>query len=260
MGKHRTIYTLTALTLILITSCLGKKPSVHNTWFYAHNATAENSRQNPVKLTPENFIDLQPDGNYSSYISRFEFGTWERDGKQIQIKNHKGEKKVFTIISHKDGELTLDLTPDVGDDYYRVFTGVSNEKSQGDNNPFGKENNYWRIRSSTPETSEQIKDRLVNHFRYWEKYFEWAIANNLQSLDIRNPNSPLKLYGNGFQLIPYEELSDEWKSNFFNEENSREAWDKLKKLIDTKDIAWAKTDNRFTMFLSTFQQLQGMVE
>jgi hypothetical protein len=260
MVRRGLIFLLVVVSCTFFNSCQFKRPPLTNTWFYSHNAKTETSTQNPVKLTPENFIDLQPDGSFTSDIAEFEYGSWKGEGDYIQLQNQNGEQKIFTIISYHDGELTLDLTPNVKNDYNRVFTAISNKKSTGKNNPFAKENNRWRIRPSSPETDGDIKDRLVNHFKFWETYFEWAVANNFQQLDVRSPNSLLKLYGNGFKLLPYDELSEEWKSNFFNEEDCHKAWDKLKKLVDSKDIAWPKTENRFKFFVSAFQQLQEMVE
>ena len=259
MAFHKIAYLFVALTFVLA-SCQSKKQSLYKTWFYAYNNTSEKGIQGGQELTPENFIDLQRDGIYASYLSEFEYGNWNVEGRLIQLQNHKGDKKTIKIISGTGGELTLDLTPGSQNGNSYVFTGISNKKTEGENNPFSKENNKWRIRSPGPETSEEIKARLINHFKYWESYFEWAVANDLETLDVSSKNSPLELYGNGFKLIPYEELSEVWKSNFFNEEDCREAWNKLKTMMDTRNISWPKTENRFLLFISAFQQLQGMVD
>jgi hypothetical protein len=260
MVNYRQLCVIGIFISIFINSCGLKQQSLNKTWFFAYNATSVESIREDQALTPENFIDLQEDGSFTSYIGGFEYGKWEKDGNRIQLKNQKGDNKVVKVISLKDGELTLDLAPEFENRHYQVFTGVSNENTKREHNPFSIENNKWRVRSSTSETSEQIKDRLVNHFRFWEKYFEWAVANDLETLDIRSTNSALKLYSNGFVLIPYDELSDRWRSNFFDDADCQQAWNKLKKMIDTKNVVWPKTENRFKFFISGFQQLQRIIE
>jgi hypothetical protein len=260
MMRRGLIYLWAALTSFFVISCRSNIQSLNKTWFFAfYTSSGENVLPNPP-LNPENFIDLQKDGNYTSYISGFDYGTWKKEVNGIQLVNQKGDKKFLKVISLEDGEMTLHLSAILKDGPHHVFTGIPNTNINEANNPFSKQNNRWRIRPSAPETSEQIKDRLVNHFRFWEKYFEWAVANDLKTLGIGSMNSPLKIYGNGIALIPYNELPDVWKRNFFDEGDSQIAWDKLKKMMDTKNVAWPKTDNRFKFFISGFQQLQGMVE
>jgi len=260
MIKHVSIFLTVALASSIFISCLSKNQSLHKTWFFAYYGSSSETVPQREPLTPENFIDLQKDGNYTSYVSGFDYGTWKNEENEIQLINQKGDKKVLRIISFKNGELTLDLSGILNNRTPHIFTGVSNSTTKEADNPYSKENNKWRITPSAPETSEQIKDRLVNYFRFWEKYFEWALANELKSLGVRGKNSPLKIYGNGFALIPYNELSDEWKKNFYDEADCKKAWDKLNTMMDTKNVVWPKTDNRFKFFIAGFQQLQGMVE
>ena len=254
-----TFLTVVFASFILI-SCLSKNQSLHKTWFFAYYGNSGQSLPQSQPLTPENFLNLQKDGKYTSYLSGFDYGTWKNEGNEIHLVNEKGEKKFLRIILLKDGELTLDLSSIFRNSPIQVFTGIPNTNTKEADDPFSKQNNQWRIRASAPETSEQIKARLVNHFRFWEKYFEWAIANNLKSLGVRGMNSPIKIYGNGFALIPYNELPDEWNKIFFDEADCRKAYDKLETMMNTKDVTWPKTDNRFKSFISGFQQLQGMVE
>jgi len=258
--KQPLLFLLTALIILIFTGCSNKTQSLHKTWFFAYyGSSGENAPSNP-QLTPENFIDFQRDGNYTSYIAGFDYGTWKNEDNEIQLVNQKGDKKVIRIVSMKDGELVLDLSAILNNRTPHIFTGISNTKTKDADNPFSKQNNQWRIASPAPEADEQIKNRLINHFRFWEKYFEWAVANDLKTLPVRGMNSPIKIYGNGFALIPYNELPNEWKKNFFDEGDCKKAWDKLKKMMDTKNVAWPKTDNRFKFFIAGFQQLQGMVE
>jgi len=247
-------------TLILLTSCHSANQSLNKTWFFAYYAPSGETVLRNSPLTPENFIDLRKDGNYTSYLSGFDFGTWKREQSAIQVINHKGDKKVFKIISLKDEEMTLNSSTFFENGPDPVFTGISNASVKESDNPFSRQNNQWRIPPSRPETSEQIKNRLVNHFRFWEKYFEWAVNNDLKTVGVGSTNSPIKIYGNGFALIPYNELSNEWKKNFFDEGDCIIAWDKLKTMMNTKKVVWPKTDNRFKFFIAGFQQLQGMVE
>ncbi len=260
MMKPILLFLLAAISAFIFSSCGLKTQSLNKTWFFAYYGSSSETVPQKAQMTPENFINLDKDGNYTSYVSGFDYGTWKNEENEIQLINQKGDKKVLRIISLKNGELTLDLSGILNNRTPHIFTGVSNSNTKETDNPYSKQNNKWRITPTAPETSEQLKDRLVNHFRFWEKYFEWAIANDLKSLGVRGKNSPLKIYGNGFALIPFDELSDEWKRNFYDEADCKKAWDKLNTMMDTKNVVWPKTDSKYKFFISGFQQLQGMVE
>jgi hypothetical protein len=127
-------------------------------------------------------------------------------------------------------------------------------------NPFSKENNLWRIKPVAKETSIQLKDRLRNHFRFWELYFTWALNNGIQYIDVRSTPTPVKIYGNGFGLKPAEQLPAAWKNYFYDEKDCQAANEKIKNIFDNNGIAWPHTENKYKMFISAFQQLQQKIQ
>jgi hypothetical protein len=77
------------------------------------------------------------------------------------------------------------------------------------------------------ESAAQIRMRLLNHCRFWEMYFTWALNNHIQYIDVRSTPTPVKIYGNGFGLKPFSELPDAWKMYFYDEEDCRAASEKI---------------------------------
>lgn len=176
-----------------------------------------------VELTPENFIDLRSNGAFTSYLDTLVSGRWERNQDTISLKLESGETKRIQIRNLQQDEIVFDLTPEKGNLYFHVFSGIPNQQLSEINNPFSAESNEWRIKPRHPETEQELRKRLENHFSYWEKYFNWALINKMETLDIRSEQSPLKLYSNGFELIPFEKLSEKWKDCFNNNEDCLQA-------------------------------------
>jgi len=87
--------------------------------------------------------------------------------------------------------------------------------------------------ASKKENREEIKHRLLNHCMFWERYFSWALENNLSSIDVRSTPSLIKIYGNGFALKPANELPAVWKSYFFDEEDCAEANGIIEEIFET---------------------------
>ncbi|HTL10142.1 MAG TPA: hypothetical protein VL307_17830, partial [Chitinophagaceae bacterium] len=94
------------------------------------------------------------------------------------------------------------------------------------------------------------------HFKFWERYFTWALNDRIDYIDVRSTPTPIKIYGNGFALKPFEELPAAWKNYFYDEEDCRAANEKIKYIFDNNLLAWPHTDNRYKLFIAAFQQLQ----
>lgn len=100
----------------------------------------------------------------------------------------------------------------------------------------------WRIKPIVKETPAQLKERLHNHFRYWELYFTWSLNNNIQYIDVRRTPTPVKIDGNGFTLKAFGELPCSWKKYFYDPEDCQVANEKIKQLIESNTIAFLQTE------------------
>lgn len=252
----------------LLSSC-SRKDTLSKVWFFTYDDNASFSGIkiygsknlpgiDPI-LTPVSFVNLQKDGHFTAYLEDFTYGTWDIKDTLIQLTGH--DKKVRRLAIHdiKKNEMTLDAQADNPLASSSHFEGVDNDLKE-EENPFSLTNNRWRIKATHKETDQEISDRLRNHFRYWEKYFNWGITTDRKTLDVRSLAGPLKMYGNGFQLIALEEWDPEWSSLFYDREDATIAWNKLHYFFTFEKIAWAKTDHKFKMFVSAFQQVQRKID
>lgn len=250
---------LAFLSVCVFSSCAPTEKKLSKVWFFISSETAtkaEGAKGNlPDDLSSLSFIDLQPDGTYTAYLSSFEYGRWLVNRKdQLVLENSRKKELILPIEKINEDELSVTLR----DKVYQ-FGGFPNNFVSADENPFSLTNNQWRIKAVHKETEEEIALRLQNHFRFWEQYFAWALKTEKEILNVRSLPSPLKLYSNGFAVIPLEEQSQKWTSNFYDSADSRIAFDKINNLLIKEDIDWPNTKNRFKLFVSAFQQLQQKI-
>ncbi|MFT3824954.1 MAG: hypothetical protein QM731_13610 [Chitinophagaceae bacterium] len=267
MKKH--VHPVIAgLIVLFLVSCTSGKDKLSKTWFYTlidnaslptearkESNTSTSSSKDPV-LTPVNFLNLQRDGSYSCYFSDFEYGTWNYENKHIILKDGKGHERKLTVFSVSDKELKMDIEPANNDVNSYSFEGIINPYANTADDPYAPANNQWRIKARAKEDEEAIKKRLLNHFRYWEKYFAWGLKTDRQTLDVRSLAGPLKIYGNGFELLPLDKWSEEWTRYFYDADDAAKAYDQLRWFFTNERIAWPKTDHKFKQFISAYQQLQ----
>lgn len=252
------------ITCILLIACHSKKNTLSKVWFYTYNENAaadqpEGQSSDPV-LTPIHFLNLQQDGQYTAYLDELEYGSWIVKDKYIVLTNAAKKERSLLLHSLSDKEMNLDINPFNQQRSVYHFEGTPNPYKKEADNPFSAANNRWRIKATKKETDQEITQRLKNHFRYWEKYFDWGIRTDKKTLDVRSLRGPLKMYGNGFELVPMEQWSDEWRSYFFDDEDRRIAYNKLLWFFTNENIAWSKTEHKFKMFVSAFQQLQQKLD
>lgn len=255
---------LLVVIAVLASGC-SSRDALSKVWFYTHdgtkdagNAGADLTSGDPV-LTPVHFLNLQANGQYTAYLPGFEYGTWDLDDELIVLTGNDKKVRRIRIENIKKNELTLDIQPANQSQSSYQFEGSKNSFEDADN-PFSRVNNEWRIKATHKESDKEITARLKNHLRYWEKYFDWGIKADKKYLDVRSLPGPLKMYGNGFELVPLEDWAPEWKSLFYDMEDCRIAWNKLHYFFTYERIAWAKTEHKFKMFVSAFQQMQRKIE
>jgi hypothetical protein len=229
-----------------------KRKKIDQLWFYSYSS---NAGETDNSITPANFLSLQPDGSYTRDFGKFEEGSWEEKNSTLYLKSKTGIIE-FPVKSLSANELLL--VSKKGSVLH--FESIARNFSSLADDPFALANNQWRIPATKKENEQEIKSPLKNHFRFYELYFEWALNNHFQSIDVNSTPSLIKIYGNGFALKSSGELSKTWRSYFFDEEDCNMASKLVQDIFEHREISWPKTENKFKMFISAFQQLQQQLK
>ncbi len=246
----RNITSVIIILSIFVNACTQNKTPGGKLWFYTHSTG--NKDVLDTSITPASFIDLQKDGTYTSDLGHFESGKWIYSNNQLFFTSNQNKKYSIPVIYLTAKEMQTGQSKGPLDNFESQPFSIA----QPATNPFSEENNKWRIKAREKETDAQIKSRLLNHFRFWELYFTWALNDNVQYIDVRSTPTPIKIYGNGFGLKPFEQLPSAWVNYFFDEEDCQKSNNKIKQLFDDNSIAWPHTENKYKMFISAFQQMQ----
>lgn len=258
-------YQLLILAAVFISCKSNEKQSFQKAWLYNDDLTREQQMEDVFKYggTAEygfngaSFMNLQPDGKFTSYFTAFDYGDWKAQDSSLVLTNHNKGKLVLNVKKLDSRQMIC-----VNRSNHKVyrFNGFSNSISSDAESPFSIANNIWRIKAAHKETDTEIRARLKNHFRWWEKYFGWGLKNKVQVLDIRSTASVLDMYGNGFELKYYDQQFPEWRNIFYDSADCWRAYEIVYYLMYKKDIDWPKTENGFEAFVSAFKQLQQWMD
>jgi len=245
---------VSVLVALLLAGCVQSNNRIDKVWFFTLYTSSGSDKDS--MLTPASFLNLQEDGSYTTDFGQFESGNWKSDNKTLQLtrEDHTSTEYTIEYLAKSEMRISSKLFPSTS---FESQPGVFKSSSE---NPFSKENNLWRIHAMRKENDGEIKSRLRNHMKFWELYFSWALNSDISSIDVRSTPTPIKIYGNGFELKPFNDLPAAWRSYFFDEEDCRKANGIIKSVFDKRDIAWAHTENKYKLFISAFQQLQQFLK
>ncbi len=241
------ILIMQAVFTTYLIGCMNVKPGIGRLWFYTYSSDSAIDR---ISLNPANFLELRSDKSFTSDLGKFHSGHWKLQDQQLFLNAEDGDVNILMINDLKLNEMQIQF----GHSNAANFDGLPLPKIEND--PFSRINNLWRLHATTKETDDQLKMRLRNHCGFWVSYFNWALTNEMTTVDVRSTPTPIKIYGNGFTIKPFHDLPDAWKSYFYDSSDCRKANDMLIDIFQTHNVAWAHTDNKYKMFISAFQQME----
>jgi hypothetical protein len=240
---------LLIVTTIFLSGC--EKPGISQLWFYTYSSDPDPDKSS---LTPANFLELRNDKTFTSDLGKFKSGHWDFKDQQLFLHANNGEIDILLLNFLKSKEMQIQT----GKSNAANFDGQPVPEIAKD--PFSGANNLWRITATRKESDEQLKSRLKNHCKFWVSYFNWALDNELTTVDVRSTPSPIRIYGNGFTIKSYADLPEIWKGYFYDSTDCAKATMILENIVRTHTIAWPHTDNKYKMFISAFQQMEHLLK
>lgn len=236
-------------------------------------------KENMEKFFRGNELMLRKDNSYDIVaFKKYMHGAWKYDepNNRLVLADETGQTQpvVFYVDSigtqwlelKTDGENIRKLIPaydfgSVGYSYllknssFTLF--LSRDKDvywQEKNDPYSKVNNFWRIKPASPETKQQILDRVNNHLHFWKLIVQDAIDNDRGVISFHWFESPLVIASNGSALRNYDDVKDAWETNFYDSTQAREGYALLENCFK-KGVKAGETDSHFQNDIIIIDQL-----
>jgi hypothetical protein len=253
MLARKSLLTPFFLFIIFLQGCLVHLHQLRGLWFYTYS-----SKQglDSATVNPAGFLDIQEGGSYSEDLQYFSFGHWHRKDSLLILTDSQHYTTTYVVRSLLLTNLELKEPHGTILHFEMQPTKFASESDD----PFSLTNNRWRIPPGQKENEKEIRRRLGDHFHYFELYLEWALDNHVESIDFRNTPSPLKIFGNGLALKNYNELPVDWRHCFYDSADCQKASDIIGDIFEQDKIHWVTTNNRYSMFISAFQQMEQLVK
>lgn len=207
-------------------------------------------------LTLASFLELRPDGSYSQDFGSYDYGTWMLKDSRLYLTNQHHRTYIYLMTALMPKELDMTLASG-RNGHFRAHSMPSDNPKK---DPFSTYNNQWRIPAKHKESDAEIRARLLNHCLFWESYFTWAKDHEDGAIDIQGIPTPLKIYGNGFGLKRYSDLSDQWRSYFYDSADCHKADTMIKHSFRRHDFVWPETDDDLKKLISGTHQLQAWLK
>lgn len=217
-------------------------------------ATEQPSKWDSI-LSRASFMELRDDHTYTQDFGHFDYGGWKIKGNDLYLTNQQHHTYIFRLAFFDTNRMNIAL----GQGKVAFFVRRPSPPSQPSKDPFSLENNRWRFPPAHKENIAGIRQRLLNHFQFWEAYFRWGTDNGIDAMDVTHIPTPMKIYGNGFGLKKYDSLSTRWKACFFDEEDCHCADTLIKGIFRRNTIQWPDTQDQGELFVSGIRQVEDFL-
>ncbi len=259
--RHLFFFLLSTLVLTACSSNQAPKVRLDRVWIHTSLQSRDLDLENERKYggTTEylfdngNFIDLQPDGSFASYLTAFTSGKWTKEAGALVLTDPAGRKLELKIEELNEKEL---IVRNLRNNRIYRFDGYPNDFASPAENPFSAVNQQWRLHPDHNESDAEITTRLKDHFRFWECFYEWKSANGIKNIEASNITSVLELYGNGFKVRYWSDQYPDWKNNFYDTTDCWRAYEKVHYFVASGKVKFPKTKNYDEGFVQVFRKMQ----
>jgi hypothetical protein len=167
------------------------------------------------------------------------FGKWKVDKKNriLLLSFTDGTHKSYYV--EKIVLQKMVVLQNIGDDDVTIsFSSDGLARRRFSDDPFYPSNNQWRIKPSSPETDEQIVNRMKQCVHFYSLFF--LDNNQRQETDISFIGLPncFQWYNGGIGLVDKLDLDKKWIDCFYSEKQALRGYDMLKTLIEKHSLKW----------------------
>ncbi len=189
-----------------------------------------------IKLCPYNYLRLFDNRSFTgSALRGYVSGTWTNDSLNNQIwlrplgKNTSGEETTFTVLQVLERNYKKMLVAVLRDGQNagsidQISMQLEKVPCSFEADPFRTDHNVWRNKPVKPETTVEIKDRVVAYLEFLKMFYRFAKDNNIENPDTDWFPNPLYLESKGSIRVAYSHELEDWNDCFYNEEQAIEGY------------------------------------
>ena len=87
------IILIYSMVVLVLGNCKNADSGISQLWFYTYG----DGSSNKINLTPVNFVELRPDGFFTSDLGSFNSGHWALKDQQLFLKGDDGSENILFI-------------------------------------------------------------------------------------------------------------------------------------------------------------------
>jgi hypothetical protein len=167
-------------------------------------------------------------------------GKWNFDeaSKVLRFKYNNGSQDVYKLRAIAADEMKL-TNIGIKSETVLKFVSDAGRYINKEDDPFYSSNNQWRIKPLRPETDEQVKKRLKENIHFFILYYKDAIARKASLVSFYGFPSCLNWYSGGIYIKNEKEISEKWKTCFYNSSQAMKAYKMMGDVL-SKKYNWPK--------------------
>lgn len=218
--------------IVIIASCAKPTPtpvSIVRSWVVQTNETATGYSQ----LEQLCFLSMYHDGSYTmGGKGKFTTGKWQYNEKLKVLHLSPATKSTELLdaylqvdtLNERSLEARLFRNPSMEEGTEESFLQCIAVPTERNKDPFSVSANAWRLRPATPQTDDQIKQKVLQYLGTYRQYLAIGNEAKTEMLSVAWLPQPIQMqFSNGARLAYSDELAD-WNTCFFDSAQSVSAY------------------------------------
>ncbi len=198
-------------------------------WYVVYNDNKTASAKNKLDIYA---LRLYPNGTYTLCADLlFEQGTWRYDDRKKitvfhpAVKNEAAQERylVDQVLPGNKTQFSFyhQYPPDKENpDEMIDVRSISNQSTY---DPYHPNMHLWRKKPESPESSQQIRSRVLSYLQFLKSLYFHASENDLENAGGTWYPKPIRFYNNKVSMAYANELND-WYNCFYNDAQGIEGY------------------------------------
>lgn len=178
-------------------------------------------------------------------VGEMTYGKYDLKGNTISVNFDDKRKAIYLIDQINKEQLVLSRTEKKHTSKL-TYKATGTQWPNSDKNPFSRQNYQWSKKPVTPESDEQIKNRVKGYVQFCAYYFQGFLNGNAAQIDFNALPTCLNWYQGGISIENEDKLNPKWIDCFYSKAQAYKGRQMLEDAIvkkykwDEKETNWMK--------------------
>jgi len=170
-----------------------------------------------------------------------QMGYWKLDKRkgQLILRFNEGNEQTFTLVELSLHTMVLRQTLGDGEQTLTFSSDGLVYRNPG-SDPYYPDNNRWRVKPSRSEKESAVRARTKAYVHFYSLFYRDNYLRQQSEISYIGLPCSFEWFNGGIGLPNTLDLDKKWIGCYYSQNEALEAYDMLKKIIESRQLDWTK--------------------